>query len=220
MSTSETLSDRIKMRMKVLNLTQEELAVKMFITRSAITHYLAGRRVPPLRQIMRLASILKVNAAWLQFGSTLEAEASMNPPKTKDDMPTLYRIPILSWDHTAELLDIKKLNLEKVKDWVPYFYTDQIDNYALQIKNDAMAAPSGHAESFHEGLYIIIDPRKKAQHNDFVIALLPNAKEVTFKQYVIDAGVRYLKPLNPQYPLVAIDDKTHICGVLVHYIGG
>lgn len=45
--------------------------------------------------------------------------------------------------------------------------------------------------------------------------MLPRAKEATFKQYVVDAGIGYLKPLNPQYPMVQINDATHVCGVIV-----
>ena len=74
--------------------------------------------------------------------------------------------------------------------------------YALRIKGDAMTANVSLARSFYEGDVIIVDPKMPAKHGSYVIALLPHAKEVTFKQYVIDSGVRYLKPLNPQYPMV------------------
>jgi len=47
---------------------------------------------------------------------------------------------------------------------------------------------------------------------------LPQSKEATFKQYVLDGDIRYLKPLNPQYPLVEIDDSTHVCGVIVGHL--
>ena len=47
------------------------------------------------------------------------------------------------------------------------------------------------------------------------MALLPRAKEETFKQYVIDGGVQYLKPLNPQYPIVQVDKGTHVFGLVI-----
>jgi transcriptional regulator with XRE-family HTH domain len=62
-----TWATRIKSRMKELGLTQEVLAEKMGITRGAITHYLAGRREPPLRQFQKLATIrLGFSSAKLQ----------------------------------------------------------------------------------------------------------------------------------------------------------
>jgi SOS-response transcriptional repressor LexA len=80
---------------------------------------------------------------------------------------------------------------------------------------DAMVATQGHSKSFQEGNIIIVNPEKTAEHGAYVIALLPKAKEVTFKQYVIDGGIRYLRPLNPQYPMIQIDGNTRICGIVV-----
>src|SRR5690242_7803616 len=64
-----SLATRIKERMKVLGMTQEMLANKMGITRGAVTHYLAARRTPPLSQFKKLAAILKVEPAWLHYGT-------------------------------------------------------------------------------------------------------------------------------------------------------
>jgi SOS-response transcriptional repressor LexA len=87
------------------------------------------------------------------------------------------------------------------------------------VQGDAMTAPSGNSKSFHEGDLIIVDPDKIAAHNNYVIAIPPRAKEATFKQYVVDGGVSYLKPLNPQYPMIQINDATHVCGVVVNCLG-
>lgn len=205
---------RIKTRMKELGMTHEELANKLGITRGAITHYLAGRRVPPLKQFQKLASILKADPAWLQFGTKTELE---NPAKiTKSSKePTKLPIPILSWTQATELTDITKISHDEIKEWLPDFYTDKKHWYALRIKGDAMVAPVGSSKSFHEGDIIIVDPNKEAKHGDFVIALLPRSKEATFKQYVNDGGVDYLKPLNTQYPIARVDKGTHIWGVVV-----
>jgi SOS-response transcriptional repressor LexA len=42
-------------------------------------------------------------------------------------------------------------------------------------------------------------------------------KEATFKQYVVDGGVAYLKPLNPQYPIAQLDKTTIIYGVILRH---
>lgn len=212
-----TWSERVRSRMKALGLTQEELAHKMGITRGAITHYLGGRRVPPLKQFQKLAAILKTDPAWLQFGITVERNQSDKKISAKKEKiePTKQPLAILSWEQVAEFVDVTKLRHEEIKEWIPHFYTDKSHWYALRIKGDAMTAPLSQSKSFHEGDIIIVDPDKTATHGSYVIALLPRAKEVTFKQYVVDGGVHYLKPLNPQYPIVQIDKSTHICGVVV-----
>ena len=210
---------RIKLRMKELDMTQETLAHKMGVTRGAITHYLAGRRVPPLRQFQKLAAILKANPAWLQFGVTEEIKHADKRIEAKKEgaTPIRHPLPILTFEQAAELIDVTKIAKNEITEFVPHFYTDKNHWYALRIKGDAMTSPLGHSKSFHEGDIIIVDPEKAVMHGSYVIALLPRSKEVTFKQYVIDGGVHYLKPLNPQYPIVKIDDSTHICGVVVGY---
>lgn len=208
-----TWADRIRSRMKELGLTQEELAVKLGITRGAVTHYLAGRRVPPLRQFQLLASALKADPAWLQFGTSA---ATQKPPKTVKQTKTeiTYRpIPILSWEEAARFPDVSRLKQEDIKDRIPHIFTDQPHWYALRVKGDSMTA-SG-SKSFHDGDIIIVNPDKTPQHGDFVIAVLPRSKEATFKQYVVDGGVQYLKPLNPQYPLIKIEKKACISGVIL-----
>lgn len=202
---------RIKSQMKNLGMTQEMLAKKMGITRGAITHYLAGRRVPPLKQFQKLADILNTDAAWLQFGSAHETR----PIKEEALIIKHSPIPLLSWEQVAKLRDIEKIKKDDILEWIPHFYTDKMPRFGLRIIGDAMISAAGEKKSFHPGDIIIIDPETKVQAGSFVIALLPRAKEATFKQYIIDGGVHYLRPLNLQYPIIKIDNKTKIIGVVV-----
>lgn len=217
MSTDNNFQDRIKLRMKTLGMTQEELANQIGVTRSAINHYLAGRRVPPLLQFVKMAEVLKTEPGWLQFGTNkknnIEHDEIIESHATKD-MPTLYKIPILAWNQLGEMKSIHKLNPKKVTAWVPHLFTDKLNCFALQIKGDSMTAPSGHMTSFKDGDIVQFTTDRKAEHGNYVIAILSNAKEATFKQYVEDGGMKFLKPLNPQYPIIPIDKDTQICGVL------
>lgn len=208
---------RVKSRMKELEMTQEMLAHKMGITRGAVTHYLAGRRVPPLKQFQKLAAILKADPAWLQFGTKNENNTSKLITKREKAVPVHNRIPILSWEQISTFMGSKIIS-EEVTDYLPNYYTDQPHWYAMRVRGDAMTVSLSGNKSFHDGDIIIIDPEKTVVHGSYVIALLPKAKEATFKQYVIDSGICYLKPLNPQYPIIQIDESTHICGVVVGYL--
>lgn len=89
--------------------------------------------------------------------------------------------------------------------------------YALIIRGDSMENP-GSGPTFPEGCVIIVDPDKPAELGSFVVARFPQATEATFKQLVEDAGKRYLKPLNPQYPMIPIGDDATLCGTWVQTI--
>lgn len=174
-------STRIKTRMKELEITQEVLARQMGITRGAITHYIAERRVPPLMQFKKLAAILKTDPAWLQFG-TVSATKEITPVKKEKTTAAQAPIPILSWNQVAELIDISKIRNDEIKEFVPHIYSDNKRWYALRVKGNSMIASSGYSKSFHEGDIIIVDPDKTAEHGNYVIALLPKSKGATFKQ--------------------------------------
>lgn len=208
----QTWTTRLKERMKALKMTQEMLANKLGITRGAIGHYLSGRRSPPMEHFEKLASVLKTSPAWLQYGLSTTTQATIPQPKKADIMN--HPLLLLSWDNVKKRADKSKKN-KIVKESIPHFFTDQQHWYALQVMGDAMQAPAGHQECFHDGDFIIIDPTKKAVHGSYVIAMLPNTKNATFKQYVMDGGIAYLKPLNPQYPTIKINDTGSICGIVI-----
>jgi len=210
----DTWQDRIKRRLKDLGMTQETLAKKIGITRSAITHYLAGRRVPSLSQFSRLAEILEANPSWLQFGSPDEKPAD----KISRLMASLHPVPILSWEEAANFTSLSEVNLTRMTEWVPNYFTHKKNIYGLKIKGDAMISPNGQSKSFHEGDIIVVRHNSVVTPGDFVVAKLTNTNEVTFKQYVVDAGKRYLKPLNPQYPTIEITNVIRRLEVVSHSI--
>lgn len=50
------------------NLTQQELALRLGVTQSTVSHWLTGRRTPTFSRIERIAAELGVDAAELAFG--------------------------------------------------------------------------------------------------------------------------------------------------------
>ena len=203
-----TWVERLKERMDTAGISREALAQKLGITYGAITHYLTGRRIPPINQFQKMASILNTEPAWLQYGiETTKPED--NKIINKNEFNKIP-VPILNWEQ------ITQKNLSKIHDdYIPGLYS-LTPIYGLRVKGDSMTSPTGQQISFLENEILIVDPNAIATHGTFVIALLKVTKEVTFKQFVIDNGVKYLKPLNPQYPLYEIaNENAHICGVVL-----
>lgn len=86
--------------------------------------------------------------------------------------------------------------------------------FALEVKGTSMTAPPGAECSFTEGSYVIVEPGMEARHKSFVIARIEGTNEVTFKRLMKDGGM-FLQPLNPQFPVIPIDQPIHICGVVI-----
>ncbi len=81
--------------------------------------------------------------------------------------------------------------------------------FALYVRGDSMEP------EFSDGDIILVDPAEPARPGDYVVVRLEAEAEVTFKQLVIDGPRRYLKPLNPRYPILEVTTDAVICGVVV-----
>ena len=91
--------------------------------------------------------------------------------------------------------------------------------FSLLVVNDSMESQIPGTRSFPDGTVIIVDPNKSADAGDYVIAKDVDTQKATFKKLVHDGGRWYLKPLNPTYPTIEIDDPSvRIIGKVVEYI--
>lgn len=124
-------------------------------------------------------------------------------------------VPIVTWDRACAR---SQEQLENDGDFVMTTKTTGDRSYALEVRDDSMLAAGGDRYSFPQGAMIVVDPDVEPHHQSFVIARLGPGQEPTFKQLVIDAGARYLKPLNTRYPLLALPPEGEICGVVVHMV--
>ena len=122
-------------------------------------------------------------------------------------------IPLISWVHAGAFCKVVDLfEPGDAEEWLPAVQKLGPRSYALRVKGDSMTSPYGR--SYPEGCIIFVDPDAALTNGARVIAKLPDLDEATFKTYSEDAGQRYLKPLNPQYPTIAMTPGMMICGVV------
>jgi len=86
-----------------------------------------------------------------------------------------------------------------------------LEPYALQVIGDSMAP------EFRDGCIIIIEPGGVARHDSFVVVDCDG--DTVFRQLQIDSERRFLKPLNPSYPLIELTGGYNIRGVVVQRAG-
>lgn len=83
----------------------------------------------------------------------------------------------------------------------------------MRVEGDSMTAPAGL--SIPEGTFVLFDTGREPINGSLVIAKLSDSNEATFKKLIIDGGQKYLKGLNPQWPLVPINGNCRIIGVAI-----
>ena len=160
-----------------------------------------------------MAHILKVEPSWLQFGVQGSA-TSKKPVEPRNITPAHHPIPLLTLEQATKYRGLNESQTQKHTDFLANVFADQSHWYALTVQGDSMKSPNSR-RTFNEGDTIIVACHKKPSHGSFVIASINGVKGAVLKEYVIDGSTHYLKPLNPQYPLIKIDSITKIIGVVI-----
>ena len=145
----------------------------------------------------------------------LTPELNSNSNVAHAHQPRMTRkAPVISWVQAGSWVDCNDpLPLGVGDSWEDVPMNTSLNAFWLQVRGDSMTSPVGR--SVPEGSLILVDPEVEADNGRLVIAKLTDSQEVTFKLLVLDGGRKYLKPLNPAYPLLEINSNCEIVGVVV-----
>ncbi len=117
-------------------------------------------------------------------------------------------VPLISWvqagDWQTVIDNLVPGQGERISTYRPQQHT-----YALRVRGDSMEP------KFPDGCVIIVEPDAPAEPGSYII-VRQNGDEATFKQLMHDGGRRYLKPLNPRYPILELLPDAVFCGVVKH----
>lgn len=69
--------------------------------------------------------------------------------------------------------------------------------------------------SFPEGSRILVRPEAEPVSGKYYVVKLLDKDETTFKQYIEDAGNKYLRPLNSSYRTVEINENCFFIGRVI-----
>jgi SOS-response transcriptional repressor LexA len=206
-----TLSERIKSQRKNLKLTQGDIAKKIGIARVSYTQWELGETNPKGENLLKLASVLSCTPDWLVTGKGHPDDIHENAeaaPRLKGLVPVINEVQAGHWT------DIKTGFDEEASEWIPTLHNNSRYAFALRVVGDSMLNPH-EKRSLSEGMIVIVDPEKQAKHRSIVVARLENSEKATIKELVIDGDMKYLRPFNPQFPIIPITEGTMIIGAVV-----
>ncbi|WP_438467635.1 LexA family protein [Marinomonas sp. PE14-40] len=209
----KTIADRILHRRKELKMSQRELGRRLTISGATISLWESDRNYPNGENLLKLAKALSTTPEWLQHGQGVRESKHLYNSEPTAKQPDTRKLPIISnlhagnWENSIELYTDGNTT-----EWEDAPYSTSSNGFWLRVAGDSMAAPIGL--SITEGMLILVDPDITPESGKFVIAKLDGTEEVTFKKLAIDAGQKYLKPLNPSYRAIEIGDNCQIIGVV------
>ncbi|EKF9564361.1 TPA: helix-turn-helix domain-containing protein [Vibrio cholerae] len=205
-------TDLAKQLLLKLEMSQETLAEMINVTPGCVGHWLNGRRDPSMAQIASIFSCLGLNSVTLYSDGMVGCEENSNQPNANARSKG-KSFPVLTASQAATFVSqdySKGQNLSER--WC--LATEDVPNnsFWLEVEGDSMASLSG--QSIPDGALALIDRNRSYKNKSLVVAKLHNSNELTVKQIIIDAGQRYLRPLNQNYKTIPIDENCLIVGVV------
>lgn len=193
-------------------------------TTQAISKWLNGEAMAEADSMAALCSWLKVRREWLEYGVLPKEQVGGNNvhhlpiedgSNIREIQQRFGKVPLISWVQAGAWCEaISNFEAYDADSWLSCPVPISSHGYALKVLGDSMTNP-GPGRSYPTGCIIFVDPEAETKTGDRVIARVPRTNEATFKVLVADAGRQFLRPINPQYPIIDITEETHICGKVV-----
>jgi SOS-response transcriptional repressor LexA len=221
----EALDDAgVRARGRGVDIHRQLKSVGVDKTTQAISKWLNGESMAEADSMSALCSWLGVRREWLEYGvlpkeqighSNVHALAPSDLSNVSEINHRFGKVPLISWVQAGAWCEaISNIENYDSDSWLSCPVPISDHGYALKVLGDSMTNP-GPGRSYPTGCIIFVDPEAETKTGDRVIARVPRTNEATFKILVEDAGRQFLRPINPQYPIIDITEETHICGKVV-----
>lgn len=206
------LAERLILARERMSLTQEELAQRVGISQVAINKLEKGK-ARQTRYLIQIAQALKTTPEWLLFGNG-EDELQFHPINETINIPLLEWVILIKYGKDF----CKFVNENKEVKMVSAPKSVGANAFAVLVESDSMVSPHAGTLSFFAGMKIFCNPTAKIESADFVIARHKIEERCLFRQYILEGGQAFLKPLNHQYKMENAEEYE-ILGVVVGYQG-
>jgi len=221
----EALNDAgVRSRGRGVDIHRQLKSLGVVKTTQAISKWLNGEAMAEADSMAALCSWLNVRREWLEYGvlpkeQVGELNTRHDPISEEGNVSEIAqhfgKVPLISWVKAGAWCEVvTNVDLNDLDLWISCPVAISKSGYALKVIGDSMTNP-GPGRSYPSGCIIFVDPEVQAKTGDRVIARVPRTNEVTFKILAADAGRQFLRPINPQYPIIDITEETFICGKIV-----
>lgn len=196
--------------------SEGELARRAGVTQPTVHRIISGESKSPKREnIEKIAKALRVASKWLWDGGPKSEPDAFDANVEPATGPSrYYEYPEISWVQAG--VACEAMDLFNVGDFDAIHPSDAWagpNGFWLKVRGPSMTSTNGM--SFSEGMIILVAPGSDVESGQYVVAKLIDTNEATFKQLVRDSGKAYLKPLNPAFPTVEVDNTWTVVGRVV-----
>lgn len=200
----ETVGQRIKSLRKITKTSQKDLGKFCGVSDVAVGYWEKDLNVPGGESLAKLAKFFNTSIDYILFGTEFEGKL----------ITKMRKIPVISWVQAGSFTETKPQDVfSEAEQWIETSLRIGNNSFALEVKGDSMTNPNG-LPTIPEGATVVVDPDAEPLHGKIVVARIEGTNEATVKKLVIDGPQKFLVPLNPRYPNIAINGNCTIIGVV------
>lgn len=194
---------------------------------SAFNQYANGKVPLNIDALLKLADVLDFEPEEVspRLAREIERIAEASPGHSSDSsninvypssqpLTATRNYPIIKWEEVVGGW-MEALENAEGTEWLGSYENAGDLGYWLEVRGDSMLP------YFTNGMRILVQPRNfELISGKYYIALIRDPgrpQEATFKQYVRDAGVDYLRPLNSSYKIIEMSQHTEIIGRVIDF---
>lgn len=212
LASMNTLGSRIKKYRLALGMSQKALAMACgWGSQSRIGNYESDAREPSLDDVRTIAAALRIAPEALLLDgneSVQNVQMALQPTRASKEYP------LISWVAAGEWAESSDSHYPGDADeWLASTENAGEHGFWLTVRGDSMTCAGN--PSFPEGSRILVRPEADRVSGKYYVVKMLDSGESTFKQYIEDAGLKYLRPLNTAYRTIQINGECKFIGRVI-----
>ncbi|MDO9344858.1 MAG: XRE family transcriptional regulator [Pseudomonas sp.] len=204
----------IRTARKAQKLSLEQLANQVDSDTGNLSRLERGQQSTTPEKLKRIMDVLGIKLAQVGQGMDSPQDSGMsNVQMALQPTRGPKEYPLISWVIAGEWVEsCDTFHPGDAETWLASTENAGANGFWLDVRGDSMTRAGN--PSFPEGSRILVKPEADLISGKYYVVKLDNG-ESTFKQYIEDAGLRYLRPLNPAYRTIQIDGDCKVIGRVI-----
>jgi SOS-response transcriptional repressor LexA len=201
----------IRAARKAKKLSLEELAHRIGSDSGNLSRLERGIQGTTAEKLKQIMDVLEIRlSAYRQYEDSLAEGTNVSAVHQPLRKSRVY--PLVSWVEAGELTESPGTIGETYR-MIESTENAGFDAYWLTVSGHSMTSMTN--PSFPEGSLILVKPDAEIINGKYYVVEMLDSGDKTFKQYVEDAGYRYLRPLNDKYRTIELNGNFRFIGRVV-----
>jgi len=202
----------IRTARKAKKISLEELAHQVEYDSGNLSRLERGIQSTTPEKLKQIMAILDIKLTAQQLSESEQLSHIGNVTEAPQPFRSPRKYPLISWVEAGEVTESPS-RIGETHKWLET--TEVAGDWAYWLVVNGHSMTSNGNPTFPEGSLILVKPDAEIINGKYYVVEMIDTGEKTFKQYVEDAGFRYLRPLNEKYRTIEIDNNCRFLGRVV-----